>query len=133
MRAFLFGCFFLLTAAAFGQSLPPATDPVYKDWTFLGESNRHVDISYRLLSCEGVNQLHLFIFNESTDDQALRFTIVLTNEAGKTWSTNVSFTAEKTKMYKALCDSGDSLKALRIALPAGFNPARLTAKIEFKP
>lgn len=110
------------------------TDPViYKDWTFLGESKTHIDVEYRVVKCNGVNQIHFFVFNESPDSREIRFEVEITNNVtAQKVLKEVVFTADKAAMHRAECASDVLLDKLKINVPENFNPSDLTLKITFK-
>ena len=110
-------------------------DPViYKDWQFLGENPQQIEIEYRIIKCTDTPQLHLFIFNENIVDKTVQLSIEITNKDDNQKVTlDLTFLADKMKMYKALCDSDASLESLKLNIPVGYNPANLSVKITFKP
>jgi hypothetical protein len=105
---------------------------IYVDWTHVAESRTHYEITYRLLKCGGVNQVHLVLFNES-EAQKATFSLELVNESTKeTTIKEVSFEMAKLKMYRAYCDGDPKLDGLRINLPEGYDPKNTSVKVIFK-
>lgn len=110
------------------------TDPViYKDWTPFGEQGNEIEVEYRVIKCNDVNQIHLFIFNENVTDKNVQFTLEITDAtANQKFSKDISFQTQKLTMYKSECNSDGNLAALKFNLPANYNPSNLTLKITFK-
>ena len=124
----------LLALPALVKAQAPASPVIYKEWTPFGEQGNEIEVEYRVIKCVDVNQIHLFLFNENNLDKNLQFSIEITNvDNNEKYTKEISFQATKFKMYKPLCDSDASLDALKINIPASFNPANLTLKITFKP
>lgn len=107
---------------------------VYKEWVMLGESATHVDISCRIVKCglTTPNQLHLAVFNESASAQTTNMTIVVKNNAtNASFSTPVSYSSAAAAIVKADCSSSTSTNALKIDLPAGYDPNNITVTVTF--
>ncbi len=121
----------LIVSAVSAQTDAPQKETVYQDWLKLGESSNHVDVFYRVVKCESVNQVHLLVFNESGIDQLAKFSLLIADENGKRFTRNITFSTKNAGMYQADCGSDASLKDLRINVPEGYDPARLDVKITF--
>lgn len=129
---FFIVCLFACSVAA-TELKAQSTPVVYKDWEMLIESNTLLDVSYRVIKCDATPQIHLLIFNENVFDQTAAFDLEITDVAsGQKFVKSINFSAKKTTVYKALCDSDASLNALKFDLPSGYNPASLTVKITLK-
>lgn len=127
----IFVYLFFLGSNAFSQE---ASETVYKDWLFVGESANHVDVSARIVKCSeaSANQVHLFIFNEGSERSDIKFTInVLDNESGNSFDTEIKHTVVTAEMVKALCDKDEKMSGLKITLPKEYNPNNLTISINF--
>lgn len=132
MRKLLLGLVLFLTATI-SASAQSSAEKIYKDWSDHIESKNIVDVSYRILKCNGVDQVHFLVFNENTIDQQVAFSVEITNEATKAKVTKeVSFAATKATIYKAECDSDSKLANLKLTLPEGYNPETTSIKITFK-
>src|SRR5206468_1464015 len=112
--------FLIVTLTLFAQTSSPA-ETIFKDWTMLGESQTQIDVSYRIIKCSTINQVHLFIFNENPTDQTAHFDVEIINTDGQRFSREVTFAVTKANMYRATCNSDASLNALKIDLPANYN------------
>lgn len=112
----------------------PVNPTIYKEWFLLGESSTQLDVSARILKCTSTNQVHLQIFNENPNNQTAHFDIEIKNNAdGVKFITEISFAAQKAAIHTANCTSDASLEALKINLPATYDPTNITIKIIFKP
>ena len=134
-RKFLYSFVILLLTLPCLVNAQSSPEPViYQDWKFLGENPQQLEIEYRIIKCTDTPQLHLFIFNENIVDKTVQLLVEITNKDDNQKVTlEVTFLADKMKMYKALCDSDTSLDALKLNIPIGYNPANLSVKITFKP
>lgn len=109
------------------------TPLIYKDWETLMESNTQLDVSYRVIKCTSVKQVHLMILNENIVDQTANFMLEITNNNdGTKFSKEIIFETKKVTLYKAECDSDNSLDKLKIDLPETYDPQNLTVKVTFK-
>ncbi len=123
--AFLF--FGTLNAKA--QETP---ETIYKDWHFVGESKSHVDISAKITKCttDSPNQIHLFVFNEGSENNDVKFTIKVSEiEGSKSFSVDVRHKVERAEMIRAEC--GNKLDNLKINLPADYNPNNILITVTF--
>ena len=108
----------LLALPALVLAQTPQTPLVYKEWTLIAETPTSLDISYKIIKCGTVNQVHLLLFNESTEDQNANFELEFTNNAdGKKFVKVISFATTKAGLYRATCKSDVSLNALKMDLP----------------
>ncbi len=123
----------LFTVSCFTE-LGAQTNPVvYKDWTVLGESKTQIDVSYRVLKCSTVPQVHLFLFNENPNEQTADFELEITDGATENKVVkHIVFKLEKGGISQASCISVASLDALKIDLPTGYNPLTVSFKLTFK-
>lgn len=111
----------------------PSTPVIYKEWALLGESKTQMDVSYRVIKCTTINQVHLFIFNENPADQTAIFDVEITNNSdGLKFTKSINYALKSAMMYKAECDSDASFDALKLDLPSSYDPTNLTVKITFK-
>ncbi|MDP1843149.1 MAG: hypothetical protein Q8K64_06975 [Sediminibacterium sp.] len=123
----------LLALPAMSNAQTPINPIVYKDWVMIDESPTMLDVSYRVIKCTSVNQIHLMVFNENNFDQTANFELEVTNtKDGLKFTKAYNFATQKATIYKADCDSEPALEKLKIDLPAGYDPTNLTVKITFK-
>jgi hypothetical protein len=115
--------------------VPSEPEKTFQNWTMMGESRTMIDVYYRVLKCGAKTQVHFFVFNENTIDQTANFSIDLIDGSGsKLMTKTYSIAAKKLTMYKALCGGTDEvLNSLKVDLPEGVDPAKVTAKITFQP
>lgn len=128
---------FLVPLIAILMALPAITKAqspvIYKEWALLGESKTFLDVSYRIIKCTSVVQIHLNVFNESPNDQTATFDVEVTNNSdGLKFTKTITHSLKLATMYKADCDSDSSLEDLKIDLPNGYDPTNITTKITFK-
>ncbi|NCT95360.1 MAG: hypothetical protein GXC72_13110 [Chitinophagaceae bacterium] len=119
------------TSAQAGLSVPVA-ETVYKNWTMLAESDKLLDVSYRIVKCGNAPQLHLSVFNENVMDQETKFTLEISS-GDQHFSKSFTFSAKKLTLYKANCNSDASLNVLKLDLPAGYDPENIKIKFSFQP
>lgn len=124
----------LLLTLSFFTELGAQTNPViYKDWTVLGESKTQIDVSYRVLKCTTVPQVHLFLFNENPNEQTADFELeIIDGVTEKKVVKHIVFKLEKGGISQANCESDASLNALKINLPDGYDPLTVSFKLTFK-
>ena len=123
----------IMAAPAISYAQAPVAPVIYKDWESLEESLTHIDVSYRVIKCASVNQIHLLVFNENITDQTAHFEIEITNKSnGLKFTKEISYAMLKATIYKAECDSDSSLDKLKIDLPSSYDPNDLTVKITYK-
>ncbi len=128
------GLFFSITIFSSNLFAQEVSETEYKGWLFVGESKNHVDVSARIVKCSEASaaQVHLFIFNEGSESNDIRFSITVTDvESSKSFTTDINHKVERAMMLRALCDNDKSLNDLKINLPAGYNPNNLTISINF--
>lgn len=124
----------LLAFPTLVKAQSPSNPVVYKNWAVLVEKINLVDVSYRIVRCDTVNQIHFLIFNGSSVDKMTNFDFLVTNIAtGDKYTGVVSFATSRATTYKALCDSDASLNQLKINLPTNFDPNNITVAIILKP
>lgn len=124
---------FLSVSLSAATSNSPKEEVVYKNWDKLGESSNHIDVFARVIKCTNTAQVHLMVFNESAIDQVSKFSIEITNTADNQKTTKeVSFSTTKATIYKADCNSDAAMESLKIDLPAGYDPSKVTITINFK-
>ena len=123
----------LLAFPAIVHAQSPSTPVIYKDWMSLEESLTQIDVSYRVIKCASVNQIHLLVFNENNTDQTAHFELeIINNSNGLKFIKEISYATIKTTIYKAECDSDTSFDKLKIDLPSSYDPNNLTVKITYK-
>jgi hypothetical protein len=128
MQKVLFGLFFLLSSFTL---LAQANETVYKDWQINPETKNQVQVSYRIVQCEGTNQVHLKLVNSNPANQTAEFTVTITNSDTESTAKDVSFTVSTGSTIAANC-SAVSLGGLRINIPGGYDPSKVSIKIAFK-
>jgi len=105
---------------------------IYKDWTVLDESKSRVEVSYRILKCNAINQIHLSVNNKNISDQAVIFSIQVIDNLNKlSFSKQVMQVSEHLKTNKAECGNDNIVDALKIDLPDTYEPNNLTVIAKF--
>lgn len=125
----------LLCAVNFlkAQSSGNSNTEVIKEWAFLGESQTHLDVSYRVVKCSGAGQVHLQVFNESPNDQLAKMEIEITNLSdGEKITKTISYSSLRATIAQPSCDDEPSLNDLKIAVPASYDLTNIKVKITFK-
>jgi hypothetical protein len=124
----------LLLCGAFNIVNAQTSDPiVIKEWNMLAESKTRIDVSYRIVKCDSVIQIHFMVFNESPNDQSLEFDLTVTGSTEEqTFTKNIKYAAMKAAIVRASCDNNDAYKVLKVTIPAGYDPTQLTLKVNFK-
>ena len=124
----------LLGLPALVHAQTPAGPVIYTNWIPLPENSQNIEIEYRVIKCDAIAQVHIFLFNETMSDKNVQLTVEITNnDSNEKITKDISFQTSKLSMYKALCESDASLNALKVDLPAAYNPANVTVKITIKP
>lgn len=119
--------------ASFSFTTLQSSEVIYKDWTHIAESPKHYEVEYRVVNCGSQDQIQLFLFNENIEQLKAEFSLEIVNTAdGRKTVKEVAFVMDKMTMYKTLCDSGTELDALKIPVPAGYDPKNITLKVIFK-
>lgn len=131
-RQYLLSIIVFVCLACFANETKAQNNPntIFKDWSVLGESANHIDVSYRVVKCglTSPNQLHLSVFNENATTQSVNMTISVKNNANNaTFSSTISYSAAAAAIVKADC-SGTSLK---VDLPSSYDPNNLTVTVTF--
>lgn len=112
------------------QNSGSSGETVIKEWKGVGESSHQTDIAARIVTCNGVNQVLLNVFNENSSDQDITFTIKIVNSNGEELNTPYHFQMPKGAMYIAKC--GDSTyDNLKINLPSNYDPSALVISVTF--
>jgi hypothetical protein len=118
----------LLSLSLFAQA---NDETVYKDWQANAESKNEIQVSYRLVKCQGVNQVHLKLVSSSAANQLMEFTVTVSNSETESIIKNVSYTVSNGSEIAASC-SAISLGALKVDMPGGYDPSKVSVKITFK-
>ena len=107
-----------------------AKEIYFKHWTRSIETKEHIDINYRIIQC-GINkpQLHLQVYNESKIDQVIKFQVIISQENGKYFTTEILLDTKKASSYVAWCDSDLTTDKLKITIPEGYKPEEVSVKI----
>lgn len=119
------------TSQIFAQA---PTETIYKNWLRVGESETHVDVSARIIKCgeNSSNQVHLFIFNEGSENTSIAMKVTITNNnGGQSFSTNVTKIVERATMIQANCEADSNTDVLKINLPESYDPNELTITVTF--
>lgn len=136
MRKLLFAFVVLFaTLQVSSQSNTPTNEIVYKEWELIGESESMIEVSARVLKCnpQSATQLHLEIFNESSNDQTAHFKITLTNPDTNAQEVHtISLAVVKGAIVKPNCENND-LPGLRINIPTNWDPATVKIALTFIP
>ncbi len=122
-----FFCAFLISDIAFSQS-----ENYIKGWEFIGESDKHVDIFYAVMSCdEGDAQLYIQVFNEHSKAQKSSFTISLAAEGLPVIQHDFNeMSLELAEMRIPSCQER-SFPELILDIPKGYDAHNLTVSVEF--
>jgi hypothetical protein len=118
----------LLSLSLFAQA---NDETVYKDWQVNPESKNEVQVSYRLVKCQGVNQVHLKLVSSNAANQLVEFTVTISNSETESITKNVSYSVSNGSATAASCSS-ISLGALKVDMPGGYDPSKVSVKISFK-
>jgi len=111
---------------------PNVPVPIFKDWTFLAEGQKMIDISYRIVQCDNKAQIHLKVFNEWVTDQKVSFQIEIQNPQGEKIAREIAMDVSHGKAYTAECLQDDNLSNLKIDLPPTFYPHLIKVAVVFK-
>jgi hypothetical protein len=127
-----FAIFVLITNSAFAQQ---SSETVYQNWKMLGESPTNMEISGRVVQCDpdSAVQLHLDILNEGPSAQVAHFNITITNpSSGAQVIKEISYSIALGEFAIPHCGTND-FAALRIGIPAGWDPATVQFTLTFIP
>ncbi len=115
-------------SSLFAQPSPVSAEVIYKEWQVLPNSKNMVEIFYSIVKCGNENKVNLMIFNDSTSDQDIQFTLDIINTAdNQHFTVTKSFSAKKGVFHKAVCDN-DALPELKILLPDTYTPSGISIK-----
>lgn len=127
-------CLLLFPLSAVLQSQSSSEEVIYKHWAFLAESETYIDVSYRVIRCGSSNEVHLQIFNENPNDQVAKFDLEIMNKAdGDRTTKDISFHVKGAEIIQGECNGGTATAALRVSLPAAYDPNAISVKLTFKP
>ncbi len=105
---------------------------IYQEWDHLAERSTLVDVSTRVLSCNGEQAVvHVMIFNENAMDQTVTFTVTLESNGSKESFTYENYSIGLATMHRPECGS-DENSNLVIQVPEGFDPATMKLTAKFK-
>ena len=114
------------------QTAPDGNLEVITEWKPLGEANNRVDVSYSIVKCDSVEQIHLQVFNESPNAQTTNMVIHVTNIVdGATFSKSISFSSPVGALTRAECTSGGDTELLKINVPNNYDSSQLTVEVTF--
>lgn len=105
-----------------------------KDWSALGEASNHIDVAYAIIKCSLTSpaQVHLSLLNENPSNQSLNMTVTVKNNAtNASFSTPITFSLNPAALVKPDCTSNTATNALKINIPAGYDPNQLTVSVTF--
>jgi len=123
----------LITAPSIVKAQTQSNPVIYKDWESLEESLTQIDVSFRVIKCTTIPQIHLLVFNENSTDQNAHFELEIINTSnGVSFKKEINYAATKATIYKAECDSDISLDKLKIDLPSNYDPSNIKVKITYK-
>jgi len=106
-------------------------ETVYKDWEVFPEGRNAVEVSYRILECEGVNQVHFKLLNSGDADQQVEFLVTVKTSEKTLFTKTVRFLALKGNVVEASC-SAISLAALKLDLSKEIEPNKISVSISYK-
>lgn len=110
----------------------PEVPVVYKNWLILGESSSHLDVSYRVVKCDGVNKVELKVISENNTNAVLHCTVTITNPLnGEKITREINMNVVSFQTLAPSCGAGNPQPDLKIDLPASFDPTNLTTTIKF--
>ncbi len=109
------------------------TEPIiFNNWRILGESKDHLDVSFRVIRCDTVNQVQLQIRSESNRDEVLNCNVIIKNLSdGETITRHLSMPVLQFQELKPICGNNTLLPNLKVELPTSFNPMNIATTIHF--
>jgi len=135
MKKFVFALITVLSMTNLMAQTNPNNETIYKEWELIGESESMIEVSARVLKCnsQSVAQMHVEIFNESSNDQTAHFKITLTNPATNAQEVHtISLAVVKGAIVKPNCENND-FSGLRINIPSNWDPAKVKIALTFIP
>jgi hypothetical protein len=125
--------FILILGAQYARSQAIQEIPVvYKNWLILGESRTHLDVTYRIVRCDGINKAELKITSENNVDTVLRCTVNIINlSTGDKVVKEINLPVASFSILSPGCGATNPFPDLAIILPASFDPGNITATIIF--
>lgn len=125
--------FTLLMCAKYARSQTLQEIPVvYQNWLILGESKTHLDVSFRIVRCDGLNKAELKIRSENNTEAVLHCTVNIINAATNDKIVKeINLPVASFTVLAPGCGATNPFPDLAIELPASFNPANITATIIF--
>lgn len=131
MKDFAKGMLFLLFIGL-GMTVK-AQSTVYSDWNNLPDDSNHVDVAYRVINCNGSDQIHLNVFNENNNLSSITFTLTITDTSSNqsTTQTFSNYAISFGAMHIADCGS-TQYGNLKLNLPSGYDPNAIQVQISFQ-
>lgn len=125
--------FIILLLLVLPGSINAQTTPViFQNWLILGESKTHLDVSFRIVRCDGINKAELKITSENNTEAVLHCTVNFINSATNDKIVKeINFPVASFTVLAPGCGATNPFPNLAIELPASFNPANITATIIF--
>jgi len=125
--------FILILGAQHARSQAiPEIPVVFNDWLILGESRTHLDVSFRIVRCDGINKAELKIRSENNVDAVLHCTVTIVNLSnGEKVVKEVTLPVVSFNVLAPGCGATNPYPDLAIGLPASFDPKNITATINF--
>jgi chemotaxis methyl-accepting protein methylase len=106
-------------------------ETIYKDWEVFPEGKNAIEVSYRILECQGINQVHFKLFNSGETDQQVEFLVTVKTSETTVFTKTVRFNALKRNIVEASC-SAISLDALKLDLHKEIEPNKVSVSIMYK-
>lgn len=107
---------------------------IAKDWTALPEAEYMLDVTYRIIDCDGNGDyaLHLHVFNENTEKSNANLSLKVTDEvSGNFFEYRLrDFPLAFAAMLSAECGSSD-YPELKIGIPSVFTADKLKVEITY--
>lgn len=120
--------FLILITGIVNSSFAQSSETVYSNWQVFTQTSNSIEVFYRVVKCNAVNQVQVMILNDGPTDQNAKFTITITNNGdNQSISKTFDFASKKGIVNKPTCDS-DALNDLKISIPAAFDPLGLSVK-----
>jgi hypothetical protein len=129
MRKIYFILFLLIASRAiYAQNTLPH---IYKNWTVLGETTLHGEVSYRTIKCTN-NQIHLSINNKNSIVQTIVMDCKITNTInGLSFTKELICVVPGNNIIKAECTDYTN-NNLKIDLSDYYDPNNITITILFR-
>lgn len=129
-KVFIFLSLLLFAVTTGTKTNAQGASPAEIPWKFVAEIPKMIDIWYKIMPCNGRNELHLRVFNESRWAQDVAFNVEISAPGmDKKLLLDVKVSTQSAKEYKAECGEENESNPLKFEIPSAYNPASLVVKI----